>query len=139
MKTTWTFQLVAAAVAVGIAAFGVVYRRARAKSLPPISDEEFLRDFLARHPVRATSEAILTERRRIARVLGIAPARLAAEQSVELLSERLSYMADFSVAWNDLADEAAEARQAGSLGVRERPPSTIGELIEDRLTAARPL
>jgi hypothetical protein len=124
-------------LAVGIALLGAVYRRTRTKSLARISDEEFLRDFLARHPVRAPTDAILTERRRIARVLGIAPEKLASGQSVELLSGRLTYLADFSVAWNDLADEAAEARQAGGLGGRERPRSTIGELMEDRLTAAR--
>jgi hypothetical protein len=125
------------AVAVAIAALGATYRRARSKSLPTISDEEFLRHFLAQHATRAAPEAILTERRQIARTLGVAPEKLTAEQSVKSLSDRLTYLADFSVAWNDLADEAAEARQASGLGPREDPPSTIGELIEDRLAAAR--
>jgi hypothetical protein len=121
-------------VAVGVAVVGVIYRRLRARSLPTIPDDNFINEFRARHPINAAPEAILSERTRIARALGLAPRKLGVDQSMEFLSSRLSYLADFSVAWNDLADEAAEAREARGLGRRERAPLTVGELIEDRVT-----
>jgi hypothetical protein len=125
------------ALSIGVAALGAVYRRTRAKSLPSMSDDDFLSDFLNRHPVTAPPNVILAERRRVARVLGIPPERLTADQSEQLLSERLSFFVHFSVAWNDLVDEAAEARQASGLGPRARPPLTVGEVIEDRLATAQ--
>jgi hypothetical protein len=120
------------AIAVAVVAGGILYRRFRSRSLPPLSDEEFLRTFYKRHTATIPSAVILAERRRIAKVLGLAPEKLAPDQSVTVLSERLSYLAEFSVAWNDLADEAAEARCRNGVPSRQRPPTTIGQLIEDR-------
>jgi hypothetical protein len=116
---------------------GSVYRRLRAKSLLRVSDEEFISVFLARQEVSASREAILEGRRYIARVLGIPIAKLSPEHTVEFLSARFSYLAEFSVAWNDLHDEAEEARDAAGLDRREVCPTTIGELLEDILLARK--
>ena len=120
-------------IAAAVAAAGVGYRRFRARSMATVSDEQFVHDYYAHHPTDATSEAILGERNRIAKVLGLPPEKLAPQQNLRVLSERLTYLADFSVAWNDLADDAAQAREAGGLPPRQRPPLTIGEIVEDLL------
>lgn len=127
------------AIAAVVGAGGSVYRRYRSKSLGRLSDEEFVRAFYARYSASLGTEAILTERRYIAKALGLAAERLGPEQNIKMLSERLSYLADFSVAWNDLADEAAEVREANGLPARDQPPMTIGEIIEDRLIEGRSL
>lgn len=130
MDSHFLLVLLLSGLVVGL---GAVYRRFRSRDLPEIPDEQFVRDFLARHPIRVAPEAILSERRHVARVLGIAPEKLAVTHTVDFLSARLSYLADFSVAWNDLADEAEEMRQEAGLERRKRPVSTLGELLEDRL------
>ena len=117
--------------ALAVAALGVLYRRVRSGKLPDMSDLEFLQELSRIHPIAAPPEVILLQRRRVARILGMAPEKLVPAQTVDLLSERLAYLGDFSVAWNDLLDEAREARAAAGLDYRAQPPETIGELIED--------
>lgn len=124
-------------IAMAAALGGTLYRKFRSQSLPPLSDEEFVRMFCSRYQSSVPSDAILAERRRVAGAIGIPPERLAPEQTLENLSKLLSYLTDFSVAWNDLAEEAAEARKSRGLAPRQRPPMTIGELIEDRLLTSR--
>ena len=123
--------------ALAVAALGVLYRRARSRKLPDRSDLEFLQELSRSHSVAAPPEVILQQRRRIARILGMAPEKLAPTQTVDLLSERLAYMGDFSVAWNDLLDEASASREAAGMDQRAEPPETIGELIEDLLRSPR--
>ena len=134
VKPQWIVFLT---IGIGVAVLGRIYSRLRASAFPSISDDEFVREFIARHPVAAAPATILKERRRIARILGIPPDRLAPGQSGEALSSRLTFLAEFSIAWNDLADDAAEAREASGLGPREPPPQTIGELLEDMLGSVR--
>jgi hypothetical protein len=127
-------------LAAGIAALafmtlGSIYRWLLSRGMPNIPDDQFVREFFSHHRVSAPPEAVIAERRRVARVLGIEPEKLGIGQTVEALSDRLSYLAEFSVAWNDLADEAREAREAAGLAMRDRPPANIGQLIEDRLSA----
>ncbi|HJX26573.1 MAG TPA: hypothetical protein VJ885_01570 [Thermoanaerobaculia bacterium] len=98
-----------------------------------MSDLEFLQELSRIHPIVAPPEVILLQRRRVARILGMAPEKLAPTQTMDFLSERLAYMGDFSVAWNDLLEEASEARDAARLDQRAEPPETIGELITDLL------
>lgn len=124
-------------VAVAVAALGFLYRRIRSRNLPEMSDLEFLQQLSRTHPVTAPPEAILTTRRRVARILGIAPEKLTPGQTSDFLSGRLAYLTDFSVAWNDLLDEAEEARTAAGLDQRTETPETIGELIEDLLRTPR--
>lgn len=116
-----------------VAALGVLYRRVLTRDLPDISDREFLAELARLHPITVPPERALQARRRVARILGIAPEKLAPAQTVDFLSERLAYLGDFSVAWNDLLDEAGEAREAAGLDRRAEPPETIGELITDLL------
>ena len=116
-----------------VAIGGVVYRRFRAKGIPTISDEEFLSAFVARHKVSASREAILKERRSIARMLGVPFEKLAPEQTAEFLSARFDFIGDFSIGWNNLYDEAVEAREAAGLDRRDVCPTTVGEFLEDIL------
>lgn len=124
-------------VAVAVAALGVLYRRVRSRDLPDISDREFFEELTRRSPIMASPEVVLQERRRVARTLGMPPEKLAPGQTVDFLSERLAYMGDFSVAWNDLLDEASESRAAAGLDQRPETPETIGEVIEDLLRFPR--
>lgn len=123
--------------ALAVAALGVLYRRVRSRTLPDMSDLEFLQELSRTHPIAAPPEVILQQRRRIAQILGMAPEKLAPTQTVDFLSERLAYMGDFSVAWNDLLDEASESREAAGLDQRAETPSTIGELLKDLLRDPR--
>lgn len=123
-------------IAVAILLIGAVFRRFCSEALPTVSDEEFVRSYYARHPGNASPAAILSERKRVGDVLGIAQERLSPEQYVDMLAARFSYPAEFSVAWIDLAGDAAEARTARGLPPRQSPPRTIGDMIEDRLPGA---
>lgn len=123
--------------ALGVAALGVLYRGIRSRKMSDMSDLEFLQELSRTCPVTAPPEAILQERRRIARSLGITPEKLTPAQTSDFLSGPLAYMADFSVAWNDLLDEASESREAAGLDQRAEPPDTIGEIIEDLLRDPR--
>ncbi|HEX9730996.1 MAG TPA: hypothetical protein VGG06_03310 [Thermoanaerobaculia bacterium] len=125
--------LVGLLLAILVAIGGVVYRRHRAKGLPTILDEEFVSAFLARHKVSAAREAILNERRRMARALGIPFDKLAPGHTDRFLSTHLEYLGEFSVGWNDLAYDAQEAREDAGLDRRAVCPTTIGELLEDIL------
>jgi hypothetical protein len=119
--------------AVCTAAAALLYRRHRSQSLPSISDDQFLYEFFAHHAVSSSTADILKERRRIARALGISPEKLTPGLTFDVLSDRLSFLTDFSVAWNDLIDEAEESRERAQLKIRDQVPSTIGEIMEDTL------
>jgi hypothetical protein len=130
----FTILIVLILLALAVLLVGAVYRRLRARVIPDLSDQDFILGF----PLDLTEEAkerVLRERRRIGRVLGVPPRKLSATQSVEFLARRFGYLAEFSVAWNDLLAEAAETRAAAGLSKRELPPMTVGEMIEDLLNA----
>ena len=118
-------------VAVGVAAFGVLYRRFRSGALPDVPDGQFYDDFVRQSAVPVSMETLIRLRKRVAKVLGLPPEKLAVDQTYEFLSKRIGYLAELSVAWSDLADEAAEARS--ETGLEPRAPATVGELIEDLL------
>lgn len=122
-------------VAVGVAAFGVLYRKLRSGALPDVPDRRFYEDFMGLSPIPVSMETLLGARRRVAKVLGLPPEKLAVDHTYEFLSKRIGYLAELSVAWNDLADEGAEARS--DAGLEPRVPSTVGELIEDLLRQKR--
>lgn len=129
--------LLLALLAAGVAALGLLSRRLRTRDLPEVSDREFFEELIRRYPIMASPEAVSKERGRIAGILGIAPEKPTLDQTSDFLSKRLEHMADFSVAWNDLLDEASEAREAAGLNQRTEPPETIGDLIEDLLRDPR--
>lgn len=112
-----------------VVAVGVVFRRARARQLPDVSEDLFLERFHPHH--EGTQAHVLAERQRVASSLGIPVGKLSPEQTLDELSRRFGFLAEFSVAVNDLYDEAAEMRQLSGLVARDSPPDTIGELIED--------
>lgn len=118
-----------------VTAGGALYWRLRSRSLPVLTDDEFLRDFSRRRAIVASSEVILEQRRRVASILGIPAEKLMVDQAEESLSHRIGYLTDFSAAWNDLLYEASEAWSDANLEEREHPPVTIGEIIEDLLRA----
>jgi hypothetical protein len=119
--------LLIAALALG--ALGAVYRRSRAWRLPDISDKEFLNGFEGFRTLK--SQTVLRERRRIAKILGLPPNKLAPDQKLEELSRQFEYMGQFSVAWSDLDDEVRALRRAAGIREDVDPPSTVGELIAE--------
>lgn len=112
-----------------VAVLGVLFRRARARELPDVSEDLFLERFRRHH--EGARDHVLAERRRVASSLGIPVAKLSPGQTLDELSRRFGFLAEFSVGVNDLYDEGAEMRQLAGLAERESPPSTIGEIIED--------
>jgi hypothetical protein len=112
-----------------VVAVGVLFRRARARQLPDVSEDLFLERFHRHH--EGARDHVLAERRRVASSLGIPVGKLLPEQTLDELSRRFGFLAEFSVAVNDLYDEAAEIRQLAGLAERDSPPDTIEELVED--------
>lgn len=116
-------------VALVVVAAGIVYRRTRARQLPDVSEALFIERFHRHHEGRR--DHVLEERRRVASMLGIPEQKLSPDQTLDELRRRFGFLAEFSVAANDLYDEAEEMRQLAGLPGRESPPDTIGELVED--------
>lgn len=73
MDSRWLVMIILVGA---VAALGVLYRRLRARDLPNVSDDEFLQAFARHHSVAVPPEAILKERRRVARTLGIPPEKM---------------------------------------------------------------
>lgn len=111
------------------AAVGVLLRRVRAQQLPDVSEALFLQRFYRDH--EGVHGDILRARQQVASTLGIPVRKLSPEHTLDQLSRRFGFLAEFSVAVNDLYDEAAETRQLAGLGARESPPVSIGQIIED--------
>lgn len=112
-----------------VAAVGVLFRRIKARQLPDVSETLFLERFHRHH--EGARDHVLDERQRVASSLGIPVQKLSPEQTLNELSRRFSFVAEFSVAANDLYDEAAEMHQLAGLEERPSSPKTIGELLED--------
>lgn len=134
METVDIRLLLLLLVGLVVAAVGVLLRRARARQLPDVSEDLFLERFHRHH--EGARDHVLAERRRVASGLGIPVGKLSPEQTLDELSRRFGFLAEFSVGINDLYDEAAEMRQLTGLTERESSPAIIGELIED-LTKGR--
>lgn len=112
-----------------IVATGFLFRRFRAGGFPDVSEAHFLQRFYRHH--EGAPDQVLLQRRRVAATLGIPVQKLSPEATLNELSRHFAFLAEFSVAVNDLYDEAAEMRRLQGLPPRESPPVTIGELIED--------
>lgn len=112
-----------------VVAAGSIYRRTRARQLPDVSEALFVERFHRHHQGRR--DHVLEERRRVASMLGIPEQKLSPDQTLDELRRRFGFLAEFSVAANDLYDEAEEMRQLAGLPARESPPATIGAIIED--------
>jgi hypothetical protein len=112
-----------------IAVAGLLFRRLKARRLPDVPEALFLDRFHRRH--EGVPERVLHQRKRVASILGIPAQKLSPEHTLGELSRHFAFLAEFSVAVNDLYDEAAEARRLQDLHPRVSPPETIGELIED--------
>jgi hypothetical protein len=112
-----------------VVAVGILFRRARARQLPDVSEDLFLERFQRHH--EGARDHVLAERRRVASSLGTPVGKLSPEQTLDELSRRFGFLAEFSVAINDLYDEAAEMRQLAGLVTRDSLPDTIGDLVED--------
>ncbi len=120
------------AIGVGAPVVGIPYRRFRARKLADVSDTEFLRRFAQHHS--APADAVLSQRRRVGRMLGIPREKLTPEQTLEELSKRFGYIAEFSVAWSDLDDEVCELRRSAGADEHAAMPSTVGELVAELAT-----
>ncbi|MGB5160822.1 MAG: hypothetical protein WBP10_14115 [Thermoanaerobaculia bacterium] len=99
-----------------------------------MSDAEFLKPFPECYS--APADAVLRERNRVAKTLRIPQEKLAPEQSLNALSKRFGYLAEFSVAWSDLNDELLELRVASGANEGRELPSTVGQLVAE-FAAAR--
>lgn len=118
----------------GIAVLGFLYRHFRTKALPAVSNAEFVAEFLADYPIGAAPAEILTERKRISKVLGIPEEKLSPRQSPEFLSRQLSSFGSFGVGWTDLMYDLTKARETCGLDLLDAEPSTIGELIRELIS-----
>jgi hypothetical protein len=115
-----------------VAGAAIAYRRLRARSLPDVTEVEFLERFYLSH--EGARDCVLEERRRVASILSVPAEKLSPDQTLNELARRFGFLAEFSVAANDLYAEAAEMRRIAGLGARESVPDTIGEVIEDLTT-----
>lgn len=109
-------------------------RRKSVKSLPDMSDEDFVARFA--HVFLARPEQVIEGRNKIARILGVPPEKLAPEHVYKDLAQRFGTFGSFSVAWSDLEYEVQEI--AGERGASlEAPPSTVGDLVAGLIQARR--
>ncbi len=107
--------------------FGSAYRHLRGRRMPDISEEDFLHRF-EKGP-SSSSSAILDERRRIARVLGIPVRKLAPEYNFKDLANRFDHFGSFRVGWSDLDDEVLELKRDLGVEVSGEPLRSIGIYI----------
>lgn len=112
-----------------IAMAGLLFRRLKARRFPDVPEELFLDRFHRHH--EGVPNQVLHQRQRVASILGIPAQKLSPEHTLGELSLHFAFLAEFSIAVNDLYDEAAEMRRLQGLHARVSPPETIGELIED--------
>lgn len=104
-------------------------QRGRAKATATVSDEEFIKRFGSS---AASSEKILAERRRVARILGVPESNLSPEQTYEQLKQRFEFLGQVSVGWSDLQYELIE-KSPGFRDQSSASPLTIGTIIQLRL------
>lgn len=126
----WAIVLLSVAAGLG----GSLYRWVKSRSLPDVTDEEFLRGLSGyEHLDRDT---LLQERRRVGRILGSPAIKLSPCQELSALAKRFEYLGQFSVAWTDLDDEIHDYQASGRDTETARLPETIGELVGE-LAAGR--
>jgi len=121
-----------ALVAIVTVAIGSLYRFRRARSLPDISDEEFLERYSLQYP--SENRDIARVRRRIASILNIPYLKLAPDQQLDELSRRFEFLCEFSVGWSDLEDEVRELRRERGADEDAGQPVTVGELVAELAT-----
>ena len=101
-------------------------RRRAEKRVPKISDAQFIGQLGDSSDL--PESLLIAQRNYVASVLGLKPDRLSAPMSPEDLSRDLDLLGSFSLAWNDLLDEIAEAHDA--TGLQEpQTPETVGDLV----------
>jgi hypothetical protein len=112
--------------------FGWLYRRARLRRLPEISDREFLRRFSSRFA--APPARVLTARRRVAKVLGLPEQKLSPEYKFDDLARRVQLLGDFGMGWDNLIEEVGDAASRAGLP-RPEWVETVGDLVAGLIQA----
>jgi hypothetical protein len=119
---------------VGVLGFHMFSCWKGAKSLPDLSDDEFVARFSRSYS--AKPEQVIEARKRIARILGVPADKLAPEHTYKYLSQLFDTLGNFSVAWSDLEYEVQEIARTPKPSPEEYP-STVGDLVAGLVQAKR--
>lgn len=133
MSGIWWLLLGSAALAVA----STLVKKRRARELPDISDEDFVRLYKLRF--HDSDKGIIEERRMIAELLGVPRQKLSPGQTFEALSRYTGFITEFEIGMSDLGDEMAYLQERAGLKVSASFPETVGELIHEMLGAKEKL
>lgn len=93
-------------------------------------DEQFVGEFREAFPLTvASSSDIIATRARVARSLGVPPARLGVPMTREFLAQQLSFLGEFQMAWSDLEEESADVSERRTSKAAVERSATVGELV----------
>lgn len=117
----------------GLATSSEILKRRRAKNLPDISDEGFLRIYKRKF---ADPDAIvLEERRSIASHIGLPARKLSPAHVFKELSKYTGFVGEYEVGMGDLESERMELCERAGVEKPSPFPATVGELIHEVVKA----
>jgi hypothetical protein len=120
---------------IGLVGTLMISRRSKsAKSLPLVSDEEFVLRFS--QSCSAKPEQVIETRRRVARILGVPAEKLAPGHTYKDLAQLFDMLGNLSVAWSDLEYEVQEIARTPKPSPEEYP-ATVGDLVAGLIQAKR--
>lgn len=113
----------------GLAGISLLIRICKARSLPRISNAEFLD--LYKVTFADPDELVLNQRNVIAKHLGLTAEALSPDQTFERLSRYTGFVGEYEVGMGDLETELLELIQRAGLEQPKSFPVTLGELIHE--------
>jgi hypothetical protein len=117
--------------AAALAGFSLLTRLRKARSLPRISNTEFLN--LYRTVFKDPDELVLNQRNVIARHLGLPVEVLSPNQTFQGLSQYTGFVGEYEVGMGDLETALLELSERAGLPQPQSFPKTVGEWIHEML------
>ena len=122
-------------VGVGVAVTSLLVKRLNLKKVPDLGDSAFVN--LYRQGFAGDADAVIRERKFIAKVLGFPYQKLRPNQDFRELSKLAGFDTSYEVGMSDLEDELIELTQRAGINRPPEFPGTVGELISALVTARK--
>jgi len=126
--------IIVISIGLGIGLLSVILMKRRVKTLPDLSDDDFVKKFNEFYK-DVSKETVLQERDNLASQLGIPCQKLDPSYTFDELSKYLDCLGSYALAIGDL--ESAVSELFEKLGVKKpyKSPSNIGEFIYEIIKA----
>ena len=120
-------------IGVTAAAASYLIRTRQTRTLPSISDDEFVKLYQRRFA--DSIESVLKLRTFIAKHLALPPEKLAPHHTFKELAKHTGFAGEYEVGMGDLESELIEAFERAGLEAPKTFPNTVAEFIHEMLRA----